>query len=179
MVCQTSAPPRWSNQMSHKNFLEDITGTQGVILHHCSLYWGECVGACMALDLICHQALTFSTAFHLLCITPSLLYFQDYLAHIIDLSNLPIQPERVCALFGNIEDIYEFNRYVTIRKYNPHPMSLYWSISYSICLQQSKVQEHLWKYLLFCCCCIHGWKDWTLLLQCNIILHTCMIVEEL
>lgn len=34
---------------------------------------------------------------------------EDYLAHIIDLSNLPIQPERVCALFGNIEDIYEFN----------------------------------------------------------------------
>lgn len=35
---------------------------------------------------------------------------QDYLAHIIDMSNLPIRPEQVCALFGNIEDIYEFNR---------------------------------------------------------------------
>ncbi|XP_034713676.1 pleckstrin homology domain-containing family G member 3 isoform X6 [Etheostoma cragini] len=34
---------------------------------------------------------------------------EDYLAHIIDLSNLPIRPEQVCALFGNIEDIYEFN----------------------------------------------------------------------
>ncbi|XP_071354770.1 pleckstrin homology domain-containing family G member 3-like isoform X5 [Trachinotus anak] len=34
---------------------------------------------------------------------------EDYLAHIIDMSNLPIQPEQVCALFGNIEDIYEFN----------------------------------------------------------------------
>ncbi|XP_037833772.1 pleckstrin homology domain-containing family G member 3 isoform X4 [Kryptolebias marmoratus] len=34
---------------------------------------------------------------------------EDYLAHIIDVGNLPIQPEQVCALFGNIEDIYEFN----------------------------------------------------------------------
>ncbi|XP_060918582.1 pleckstrin homology domain-containing family G member 3 [Labrus mixtus] len=34
---------------------------------------------------------------------------EDYLAHIIDMNNLPIQPEQVCALFGNIEDIYEFN----------------------------------------------------------------------
>ncbi|XP_070836074.1 pleckstrin homology domain-containing family G member 3-like [Chaetodon trifascialis] len=34
---------------------------------------------------------------------------EDYLAHIIDMSTLPIRPEQVCALFGNIEDIYEFN----------------------------------------------------------------------
>ncbi|XP_043999153.1 pleckstrin homology domain-containing family G member 3 isoform X5 [Gambusia affinis] len=34
---------------------------------------------------------------------------EDYLAHIIDLSNLPIGHEQVMALFGNIEDIYEFN----------------------------------------------------------------------
>ncbi|XP_056151861.1 pleckstrin homology domain-containing family G member 3 [Lampris incognitus] len=34
---------------------------------------------------------------------------EDYLAHIIDTGDLPIQPEQVCALFGNIEDIYEFN----------------------------------------------------------------------
>lgn len=34
---------------------------------------------------------------------------EDYLAHIIDMSNLPIRPEQVCGLFGNIEDIYEFN----------------------------------------------------------------------
>ncbi|XP_036405345.1 pleckstrin homology domain-containing family G member 3-like isoform X5 [Megalops cyprinoides] len=34
---------------------------------------------------------------------------EDYLAHIIDMGDLPIQPEQVCALFGNIEDIYEFN----------------------------------------------------------------------
>ncbi|XP_051941864.1 pleckstrin homology domain-containing family G member 3 isoform X2 [Hippocampus zosterae] len=34
---------------------------------------------------------------------------EDYLAHIIDTSNLPIRPEQVCSLFGNIEDIYEFN----------------------------------------------------------------------
>uniref|UniRef100_A0A8C7YGD9 Pleckstrin homology domain-containing family G member 3 n=1 Tax=Oryzias sinensis TaxID=183150 RepID=A0A8C7YGD9_9TELE len=34
---------------------------------------------------------------------------EDYLAHIIDLGSLPIRPEQVCALFGNIEDIYEFN----------------------------------------------------------------------
>ncbi|XP_039992985.1 pleckstrin homology domain-containing family G member 3 isoform X2 [Xiphias gladius] len=34
---------------------------------------------------------------------------EDYLAHIIDMNHLPIQPEQVCALFGNIEDIYEFN----------------------------------------------------------------------
>ncbi|XP_077587439.1 pleckstrin homology domain-containing family G member 3-like isoform X2 [Stigmatopora nigra] len=34
---------------------------------------------------------------------------EDYLAHIIDTSNLSIRPENVCALFGNIEDIYEFN----------------------------------------------------------------------
>ncbi|XP_047466493.1 pleckstrin homology domain-containing family G member 3 isoform X4 [Mugil cephalus] len=34
---------------------------------------------------------------------------EDYLAHIIDTGNLPIRPEQVCSLFGNIEDIYEFN----------------------------------------------------------------------
>uniref|UniRef100_A0A3B4A9V6 DH domain-containing protein n=1 Tax=Periophthalmus magnuspinnatus TaxID=409849 RepID=A0A3B4A9V6_9GOBI len=34
---------------------------------------------------------------------------EDYLAHIIDTNNLPIRPEQVCALFGNIEDIYVFN----------------------------------------------------------------------
>ncbi|XP_033979297.1 pleckstrin homology domain-containing family G member 3 isoform X3 [Trematomus bernacchii] len=34
---------------------------------------------------------------------------EDYLAYIIDMSNLPIRPEQVCGLFGNIEDIYEFN----------------------------------------------------------------------
>ncbi|XP_028994046.1 pleckstrin homology domain-containing family G member 3 isoform X2 [Betta splendens] len=34
---------------------------------------------------------------------------EDYLVHIIDMSSLPIQPEQVCALFGNIEDIYVFN----------------------------------------------------------------------
>ncbi|XP_068608063.1 pleckstrin homology domain-containing family G member 3-like [Brachionichthys hirsutus] len=34
---------------------------------------------------------------------------EDYLAHIIDRSDLPIQPEQVCGLFGNIEDIYVFN----------------------------------------------------------------------
>ncbi|XP_044232275.1 pleckstrin homology domain-containing family G member 3 isoform X3 [Thunnus albacares] len=34
---------------------------------------------------------------------------EDYLAHIIDQSDLSIRPEQVCALFGNIEDIYEFN----------------------------------------------------------------------
>ncbi|XP_043076078.1 pleckstrin homology domain-containing family G member 3 isoform X2 [Puntigrus tetrazona] len=34
---------------------------------------------------------------------------EDYLAHIIDIADLPIKPEQVCALFGNIEDIYEFN----------------------------------------------------------------------
>ncbi|XP_060947091.1 pleckstrin homology domain-containing family G member 3-like [Limanda limanda] len=34
---------------------------------------------------------------------------EDYLAHIIDCSGLSIRPEQVCSLFGNIEDIYEFN----------------------------------------------------------------------
>ncbi|XP_074541630.1 pleckstrin homology domain-containing family G member 3-like isoform X2 [Halichoeres trimaculatus] len=34
---------------------------------------------------------------------------EDYLAHIIDQCDLSIRPEQVCALFGNIEDIYEFN----------------------------------------------------------------------
>ncbi|XP_062407490.1 pleckstrin homology domain-containing family G member 3 [Sardina pilchardus] len=34
---------------------------------------------------------------------------EDYLAQIIDIGDLPIRPEQVCALFGNIEDIYEFN----------------------------------------------------------------------
>ncbi|KAK3563134.1 hypothetical protein QTP86_016369 [Hemibagrus guttatus] len=33
----------------------------------------------------------------------------DYLAHIIDTRNLPIKPEQVSSLFGNIEVIYEFN----------------------------------------------------------------------
>ncbi|KAK0133928.1 Pleckstrin y domain-containing family G member 3 [Merluccius polli] len=33
----------------------------------------------------------------------------DYLAHIIDHADLSVGPELVCALFGNIEDIYEFN----------------------------------------------------------------------
>ncbi|XP_076835014.1 pleckstrin homology domain-containing family G member 3 isoform X2 [Brachyhypopomus gauderio] len=34
---------------------------------------------------------------------------EDYLAHIIDTRDLPIKPEQVCSLFGNIEVIYEFN----------------------------------------------------------------------
>uniref|UniRef100_A0A9J8ALZ1 Pleckstrin homology domain-containing family G member 3-like n=1 Tax=Cyprinus carpio carpio TaxID=630221 RepID=A0A9J8ALZ1_CYPCA len=34
---------------------------------------------------------------------------EDYLVHIIDTSDLPIKPEQVCSLFGNIEHIYEFN----------------------------------------------------------------------
>ncbi|XP_069773218.1 pleckstrin homology domain-containing family G member 3-like [Narcine bancroftii] len=34
---------------------------------------------------------------------------EDYLECIIDASDLPIRPEHVSALFGNIEDIYEFN----------------------------------------------------------------------
>ncbi|XP_077366422.1 pleckstrin homology domain-containing family G member 3-like isoform X2 [Festucalex cinctus] len=34
---------------------------------------------------------------------------EDYLAHIIDRADLSIRPEQVCFLFGNIEDIYEFN----------------------------------------------------------------------
>ncbi|XP_039598172.1 pleckstrin homology domain-containing family G member 3 isoform X6 [Polypterus senegalus] len=34
---------------------------------------------------------------------------EDYLAHIIDTPDLPIRAEQVSALFGNIEDIYEFN----------------------------------------------------------------------
>ncbi len=63
---------------------------------------------CMALEWIRHQILT-------KCFTVNTFsaVFQDYLAHIIDMSDLPIRPEQVCALFGNIEDIYEFNRWVT------------------------------------------------------------------
>uniref|UniRef100_A0A3B5N0B9 DH domain-containing protein n=1 Tax=Xiphophorus couchianus TaxID=32473 RepID=A0A3B5N0B9_9TELE len=34
---------------------------------------------------------------------------EDYLAHVIDESDLSNQPKLVCDLFGNIEDIYEFN----------------------------------------------------------------------
>ncbi|XP_038132488.1 pleckstrin homology domain-containing family G member 3-like isoform X2 [Cyprinodon tularosa] len=34
---------------------------------------------------------------------------EHYLAHIIDESDLSNHPELVCALFGNIEDIYELN----------------------------------------------------------------------
>ncbi|XP_016391695.1 pleckstrin homology domain-containing family G member 3-like isoform X4 [Sinocyclocheilus rhinocerous] len=34
---------------------------------------------------------------------------EDYLVHIIDTRDLPIKPEQVCLLFGNIEHIYEFN----------------------------------------------------------------------
>ncbi|XP_049319480.1 pleckstrin homology domain-containing family G member 3 isoform X1 [Astyanax mexicanus] len=34
---------------------------------------------------------------------------EDYLAYIIDARDLPIKPEQVCSLFGNIEVIYEFN----------------------------------------------------------------------
>uniref|UniRef100_A0A3P9PCT6 Si:ch73-212j7.3 n=1 Tax=Poecilia reticulata TaxID=8081 RepID=A0A3P9PCT6_POERE len=34
---------------------------------------------------------------------------EDYLAHIIDESELSNHPKLVCDLFGNIEDIYEFN----------------------------------------------------------------------
>uniref|UniRef100_UPI00398ECC2A pleckstrin homology domain-containing family G member 3-like n=1 Tax=Pristiophorus japonicus TaxID=55135 RepID=UPI00398ECC2A len=34
---------------------------------------------------------------------------EDYLGCIIDAVDLPIRPEHVSALFGNIEDIYEFN----------------------------------------------------------------------
>lgn len=42
--------------------------------------------------------------------TYMIFFSQDYLAYIIDTGDLPIKPEQVCALFGNIEDIYEFNR---------------------------------------------------------------------
>ncbi|XP_058468836.1 LOW QUALITY PROTEIN: pleckstrin homology domain-containing family G member 3 [Solea solea] len=34
---------------------------------------------------------------------------EDYLSHLIDCSDVSIRPEQVCSLFGNIEDIYEFN----------------------------------------------------------------------
>ncbi|XP_030417805.1 pleckstrin homology domain-containing family G member 3 isoform X6 [Gopherus evgoodei] len=34
---------------------------------------------------------------------------EDYLGKIIDTEELLLQPEQVCALFGNIEDIYELN----------------------------------------------------------------------
>ncbi|XP_018414777.1 PREDICTED: pleckstrin homology domain-containing family G member 3 [Nanorana parkeri] len=34
---------------------------------------------------------------------------EDYLGGIIDKQELPMKPEQVCALFGNIEDIYELN----------------------------------------------------------------------
>ncbi|XP_073498360.1 pleckstrin homology domain-containing family G member 3 [Phyllobates terribilis] len=34
---------------------------------------------------------------------------EDYLGGIIDKHELPMKPEQVCALFGNIEDIYELN----------------------------------------------------------------------
>ena len=43
------------------------------------------------------------------CVSPP----QDYLAHIIDQCDLSIRPEQVCSLFGNIEDIYEFNRWLS------------------------------------------------------------------
>uniref|UniRef100_A0A8C9Z5S7 Si:ch73-212j7.3 n=1 Tax=Sander lucioperca TaxID=283035 RepID=A0A8C9Z5S7_SANLU len=39
---------------------------------------------------------------------------EDYLAHIIDQSEVSIRPEQVCSLFGNIEDIYEFNSEVLL-----------------------------------------------------------------
>ncbi|KAG8560556.1 hypothetical protein GDO81_015031 [Engystomops pustulosus] len=35
---------------------------------------------------------------------------EDYLGGIIDKHELPMKPEQVSALFGNIEDIYELNR---------------------------------------------------------------------
>ncbi|XP_077594205.1 pleckstrin homology domain-containing family G member 3-like isoform X2 [Stigmatopora nigra] len=34
---------------------------------------------------------------------------EDYLAHVIERAELSVRPEQVCFLFGNIEDIYEFN----------------------------------------------------------------------
>ncbi|XP_077444104.1 pleckstrin homology domain-containing family G member 3-like isoform X3 [Stigmatopora argus] len=34
---------------------------------------------------------------------------EDYLAHVIEQAELSVRPEQVCFLFGNIEDIYEFN----------------------------------------------------------------------
>ncbi|XP_057679522.1 pleckstrin homology domain-containing family G member 3-like isoform X1 [Corythoichthys intestinalis] len=34
---------------------------------------------------------------------------EDYLAHIIERAEPSVRPEQVCFLFGNIEDIYEFN----------------------------------------------------------------------
>ncbi|TTC73818.1 Pleckstrin homology domain-containing family G member 3 [Bagarius yarrelli] len=42
-------------------------------------------------------------------IVPPLQTLNYYLAHIIDTRNLPVKPEQVCSLFGNIEVIYEFN----------------------------------------------------------------------
>ncbi|KAI4875152.1 hypothetical protein NFI96_013020 [Prochilodus magdalenae] len=42
---------------------------------------------------------------------------EDYLAYIIDARDLPIKPEQVSSLFGNIEVIYEFNRCVKIAEF--------------------------------------------------------------
>lgn len=56
--------------------------------------------------LVSSPPFLFPPSFHPSILLPS----QDYLAHIIDQSDLSIHPEQVCALFGNIEDIYEFNR---------------------------------------------------------------------
>lgn len=44
----------------------------------------------------------------------SLSVSQDYLGCIIDCGDLPLKPEEVSTLFCNIEDIYEFNRWVSL-----------------------------------------------------------------
>lgn len=72
--------------------------------------------------------------------------FQDYLAHIIDMSNLPIRPEQVCALFGNIEDIYEFNRWVQARNTNTMRSTIQFLSFTKYGTQQSKLQGNHWEY---------------------------------
>lgn len=47
-------------------------------------------------------------SFFLLC------FSQDYLGCIIDCGDLPLKPDEVSTLFCNIEDIYEFNRWVLL-----------------------------------------------------------------
>lgn len=42
-----------------------------------------------------------------------MILMQGYLKSIIDTPEIEIRPEDVCALFGNIEEIHDFNRWAS------------------------------------------------------------------
>ncbi|KAI5102135.1 pleckstrin-like domain-containing family G member 3-like [Silurus meridionalis] len=63
---------------------------------------------------------------------------KDYLAHIIDTRDLPIKPEQVCSLFGNIEVIYELNSELlqTLEMCDSDPVAI------ACCFVEKEIAKH-------------------------------------